>query len=36
MGVYNSLQQPLRAARLLNALDNMLPANRTATVIYRT
>ena len=36
MGVYNSLQQPLRAARLLNALDEMLPAGRTATVIYRT
>ena len=36
MGVYNSLQQSLRAARLLNALDEMLPAGRTATVIYRT
>jgi len=36
MGAYNWLWQPARAARLLNALDEMLPAGRTATVIYRT
>ena len=36
MGAYNYLQQPFRASRLLSALDEMLPAGRTATVIYRT
>ncbi len=36
MGAYNWLRQPARAARLLDALDEMLPAGRTATVIYRT
>jgi hypothetical protein len=36
MGAYNYLQQPFRAARLLTALDEMLPAGRTVTVIYRT
>jgi hypothetical protein len=36
MGAYNYLQQPFRADRLLSALDEMLPAGRTATVIYRT
>ena len=36
MGAYNYLQQPFRAYRLLSALDEMLPAGRTATVIYRT
>lgn len=36
MGAYNWLRQPARAARLLDALDEMLPAGRTATVTYRT
>lgn len=36
MGAYNWLRLPARAARLLDALDEMLPAGRTATVIYRT
>jgi hypothetical protein len=36
MGAYNWLRQPARAARLLDALDELLPAGRTATVIYRT
>jgi hypothetical protein len=36
MGAYNWLRQPARAARLLDALDEMLPAGRTATLIYRT
>lgn len=36
MGAFNWLRQPARLSRLLNALDEMLPAGRTATVIYRT
>lgn len=36
MGAYNWLRQPARVSRLLDVLDETLPAGRTATVIYRT
>jgi hypothetical protein len=36
MGAFNGLGQPVRIARLLEVLDEMLPAGQTATITYRT